>query len=378
MKIALYSPHLGTCGGGEKYLCRIAEFASNLGHNVDLITPEKNLDIKILEQKLNVRLEKVKIHKLKGFLLENILAKYIAIPFFVFKLSKKYDLFINQENNSIIPSRSKMSIYICQLPMRRANTSSFFKNILVAVLHVASNFSLKSYSKTVTYSFFNKRWIETWRKSQTIEVLYPPVDTKEFVPFYKDKVILSTGRFFIKGHNKKQRELIREFKDMFKRHSELRNWEFHLAGGVGGSSEDREYLEACKQEAKGYPIYFHIDATFSALKELYGRAKIFWHATGLGEECPTKMEHFGITTVEAMAAGCVPVVINKGGQPEIVRHGIDGFLWKETEELKGYTLELIKDEELWGKMSKESINRAQCFGQESFEKGLIQIMPAIY
>ena len=38
-------------------------------------------------------------------------------------------------------------------------------------------------------------------------------------------------------------------------------------------------------------------------------------------------EHFGITTVEAMAAGCVPVVIDKADQREIVRHVTDGYRW---------------------------------------------------
>ncbi len=58
------------------------------------------------------------------------------------------------------------------------------------------------------------------------------------------------------------------------------------------------------------------------------------------------MEHFGITTGEAMSAGCVPVVINKGGQPEIVRDGVDGFVWNDSRELKEITLKLITDEYL--------------------------------
>jgi hypothetical protein len=57
-----------------------------------------------------------------------------------------------------------------------------------------------------------------------------------------------------------------------------------------------------------------------------------WHATGYGfdaEQYPAKQEHFGMTTVEAMSAGAVPVVLNTGGQREIVTHGDDGFLWGE-------------------------------------------------
>jgi glycosyltransferase involved in cell wall biosynthesis len=83
-------------------------------------------------------------------------------------------------------------------------------------------------------------------------------------------------------------------------------------------------------------------------------AKIYWHATGFAEDettHPERMEHFGITTVEAMAAGCVPVVINKGGHPEIIQHGVNGFLWNTREELKQYTTVLIQDKALRGRMA---------------------------
>ena len=40
-----------------------------------------------------------------------------------------------------------------------------------------------------------------------------------------------------------------------------------------------------------------------------------------------------MTTVEAMAGGCVPVVIDRAGQKEIVRPGVDGFRWSTPAEL---------------------------------------------
>ena len=58
------------------------------------------------------------------------------------------------------------------------------------------------------------------------------------------------------------------------------------------------------------------NASNAQLKSLYQTAKIFWHAKGMDVDehlHPDLTEHFGMTTVEAMAGGCVPVVINKGG-----------------------------------------------------------------
>ena len=106
------------------------------------------------------------------------------------------------------------------------------------------------------------------------------------------------------------------------------------------------------------------------LKKLFEQAKIFWHAAGYGEseERPEMFEHFGIVTAEAMAAGCVPVVINKGGQSEIVRHGVSGFLWDTLDELKEYTSLLARDERLRTEMSEQARRRAQLFSREVFVK----------
>ena len=41
---------------------------------------------------------------------------------------------------------------------------------------------------------------------------------------------------------------------------------------------------------------------------------------------PSSSESFGLSALEAMACGCAVVASNIGGIPELVRHGIDGFL----------------------------------------------------
>jgi glycosyltransferase involved in cell wall biosynthesis len=67
-----------------------------------------------------------------------------------------------------------------------------------------------------------------------------------------------------------------------------------------------------------------------------------------------------------MAAGCVPVVINKGGQREIVEHGISGFLWNNLDELSRYTLTLIRDERGRERMSEAARERAKQFSNQRF------------
>ena len=40
-----------------------------------------------------------------------------------------------------------------------------------------------------------------------------------------------------------------------------------------------------------------------------------------------RVEHFGISVVEAMAAGAVPLAVGKGGVGEIITPGENGILW---------------------------------------------------
>ena len=78
-----------------------------------------------------------------------------------------------------------------------------------------------------------------------------------------------------------------------------------------------------------------------------------------------------------MAAGCVPVVINKGGQTEIVEHGVSGFLWESLDELRDYTTRLIRDDNLRAKMSDAARTRAQLFSRETFVANFIaRLLPA--
>ena len=145
-------------------------------------------------------------------------------------------------------------------------------------------------------------------------------------------------------------------------------------------SEDpraQEHLKLCVKEATGYPVKFHINASFQTLKELYGFSKILIHATGMAKnelESPELMEHFGIAPVEAMSGGCVPIAISKGGLLEIIQDGVNGFLWSSEQELKQKLLIAITNEELWLKLSNKAIERSHQFSVQKFQERLKQVL----
>jgi glycosyltransferase involved in cell wall biosynthesis len=184
----------------------------------------------------------------------------------------------------------------------------------------------------------------------------------------KAPVILSVGRFFLPGtgHNKKQLEMVTAFRDLVARGG-AEGWEYHLVGGC--SAEHRPYLDEIRAASDGLPVVLHPDASGAELRDLYGRASIFWHAAGLGEDPerhPDRYEHFGITTVEAMSAGAVPVVIDAAGQVEIVEHGASGYRFAGLDDLVTQTQRLIADPDWRATLSVAAERRAHDFDADTF------------
>jgi glycosyltransferase involved in cell wall biosynthesis len=232
---------------------------------------------------------------------------------------------------------------------------------------------INSYKSIITISNFCNKWISNYWGLDS-KVLYPSVKTDDFNSKVKKKnKIINVGRFFVTGHNKKQFEQIEVFKNLIDANN-IKNWELHFIGSVHSGLNHQEYFDKCKKIAEGYPIFFHIDIPFSDLKLHLSNSKIYWHATGLDvneNASPILLEHFGITTVEAMASGCVPIVIDKGGQSEIVTKEA-GLKWETREDWKKQTLRIIKDDKLRQKMSRAAIKRSKYFSKENFHKRFIK------
>jgi glycosyltransferase involved in cell wall biosynthesis len=234
--------------------------------------------------------------------------------------------------------------------------------------------ALRTYSTLLAISRFTQTWIQTYW-SCTSELLYPPVDVAAFQPGAKQPIILTVGRIFAGGHNKKHLPMISAFKQMID--DGLRGWEFHIAGSVGQDAVDYDYFRQVQAAAQGYPIVVHRNIEQTELRALYAAAKIYWHASGYGENeqrDPIKFEHFGITTVEAMAAGAVPIVIGKAGQREIVEPDRSGLQWQTLAELIAQTRAVIADEALWQRLSVGAQERSRAFGADAFNRRVAELM----
>jgi glycosyltransferase involved in cell wall biosynthesis len=232
--------------------------------------------------------------------------------------------------------------------------------------------AVATYCLRTSISEYARSWTRRrWRIDST--VIYPPNDGS-FQPGEKRNLILSVGRF--SSHrlitlSKRQLEMMRAFVEL------NQPWEYASVGALGNRADDHEFfaqVQALASQAHT-PAQVLANAPRETVRELYGSARIFWHAAGYADDdqqYPELMEHYGISTVDAMSAGAVPVVINKGAQPELVEHGVSGFLWNTLDELKGYTLDLMRDESLRARMAAAAQERARKFSRAEFVRAFFK------
>ena len=231
---------------------------------------------------------------------------------------------------------------------------------------------LDSYDALVSNAAFTQGWVQRmWGRDSV--VLHPPVALRQ--PGDKRQVVLGVGRFFPtgKGHSKKQRELVRAFRRL-----DRPGWSLHLVGGC--ADDGREYLEQVRAEAGDADVVLHPNASGAQLAALYAQASLFWHAAGMGEDAekdPDRLEHFGISTVEAMSAGAVPVVFRGGGLVETVRDGVDGVHVDDEEGFVTATRALVDDAERLRAMGAAAQERAREFGLEAFDARLHALLDSL-
>jgi glycosyltransferase involved in cell wall biosynthesis len=218
------------------------------------------------------------------------------------------------------------------------------------------------------------------RWSSESEIHYPAVGLRDWnVSHPKQKIILSVGRFFSEdyGHSKRQLQLVTAFKSLVDQG--MSGWRLVLVGGC--DAQNRDYALNVKRAAVGLPIDVILNADHETLDEQFKRASIYWHATGLGMDLdahPEKAEHFGIAPVEAMSAGCIPILFDNGGTAELIEDGISGFAFQNLKELVDKTSFLIgADSEEIDVLRSAAVQRAQRFSKQRFDQELDQIMASI-
>jgi glycosyltransferase involved in cell wall biosynthesis len=248
------------------------------------------------------------------------------------QLKKKYDLIINTHGDMFPFSQKDFSkdnaITYCHFPLAkylidveneeyaRLIYGQRFSDIVEYKkhLHSARNayIDMIRNSTVLTNSEYSSRAIY---KTFTIDssVLSPPVDVDLFrkaVLFSsmnkKDDTILVISRF----HPSKKIENAIRLAELLKHKGIGRSMKIvgNLSPNmIGYYSYLRQMVQ--DQDLSDY-VTFHVNVSFNKLLSLMSESKVYFH--------PLPGEPFGISTVEAMSAGLIPVVPDLGGHTEFV------------------------------------------------------------
>ena len=234
--------------------------------------------------------------------------------------------------------------------------------------NVSKTYDLMIKNTTVlTNSNFSKRAIEQ-RYGPTVKpaVIYPPVDVERFCKIAlrsggRENMILVISRF---SPDKQLENTIEIGKILI---NELKiDAKIILVGNI--ATEDHQYLEELKRLIGEYNLdnnfTVKVGISFEHLLELMRKSKVYLH--------PLAGEPFGISIVEAMSAGLIPVVPDEGGYTEFVPEYYQFHTHQQAADIIGKIL-IASDNNMQAERTQlsESVSK---FSTESYKAGLRKVI----
>jgi glycosyltransferase involved in cell wall biosynthesis len=370
-KIGIYSPWFDKySGGGEKVAAFFAQYFENYFPEAEVhILCDNFLNNKILKlpdlDQINLKFN-TNLISTKIIWMENNYNYFFVKKYYdnFLHFTEKYDLLLNCHMN-LNPSAAALNLHYIHFPMENhiAGSSIFHK------------LYLESYQLFMANSNFTKKWTNTYNnKIKNIHVVYPPVSIKKY-DFNQEKrfIILTCGRFTYEKSYKFLIECFKKYQNEY-----FNDFEFYIVGSL--NPKKKSYFDSLVEFSKGYKIKFITNMDYNNLMETFKFSMFYWHSMGVlvdADVNPLGVEHFGISLIEAMSSGCVPIVINKGGPAEIVTEDVNGCKWLTMDELAQKTFQLINDPEKYKKLQLNAVESSQQYCVDNFYKNFDSILKPI-
>ncbi len=195
-----------------------------------------------------------------------------------------------------------------------------------------------------------------------LPVVYPPVAVRRLwsAQTKARRGIVTWGRF---SPLKRQLDVVRVAADL---HDTGFHEPFYL---MGGTETFPDYYQSVVDAIKSSGLSNVMamgNRPFSEVVQVLQSSALYVH-TGVNEP-------FGITTAEAMAAGCVPLAHDSGGQREIVP--FENLRWRQLTELSEKIRRLVQhpeERDTWQARCQEHVLK---FDEERFQEALLAFLPA--
>lgn len=347
MKTALFHDYFSAIGGGEKTVVAMANALS-----ADIITTDPlclscigwSGQVKTIGKLINLPLLKQSSASL-GFMRCDLSDEY---DYFVYSGNWAHIAAKNHENN-VWYCHSPPRILYDQFPRYYQMMHPMLKGVFAAWadLHRKLDKSSVQHLDTIVTNSKNVQSRINQYYNRNSEVIYPPVDCKEFSCREYGDFWLSVNRLY----SEKRIELQI---DAFKM---LPDESLYIVGGYARNDYASLYARHLIRN-KPSNVTFLGEIQDEKLLKLYAHCK--------GVICTALDEDFGIVPLEAMASGKPVVAVNEGGYLETVQHGITGLLTRSSVSELTQAIEEISErpEEFYN----ACVNRAQDFDLRIFTK----------
>jgi glycosyltransferase involved in cell wall biosynthesis len=312
-KIGVFCPTLNVYGGGEFVAIAIANTLAQNNHNVVLISSDKinptaikNYFGETLHPKIQTLKQPTNFNPrgLGGFY-QTIIHSYIA--------KNKCSTLIDAFSNCVYPWTQISYIHFPYLNRYAFSTTFPYLNRprinqAGTLPHLILEKNLIDYDKRLILANSHYTAAEIQRYShKTAEVLYPPFPST-IAELGKDATKKTDENLVVTVSRLDSNKLLERIPKIAAQTS--KDIKFAVIGRLC-SQPTLTYLEGLvKKSHLEDRVKFYPNASARQKTELLKRAKIYLHTM--------EGEHFGISIVEAMAFGCVPIVHDSGGMREFV------------------------------------------------------------
>lgn len=369
-------PSLNRGGGAEKVCLTVLKALSQEDHKVRLATIDKT-DWSFLEDRFGALCRPFE----ESYLMRNMPINSIYsqgmftlscfLPVLFRLRQSNNDLTVNTYGD-LVNSFADIC-YINALPtslMNRFPQSQFPGSFPWRLIFETYGFSLNVVDKffrssiLLTNSGFTQKVVSKYLNRDSI-VVYPPVDVQRFKSAQsktsRDDLVVTASRLRPGKHL--------EFVPMIAKL--VKNVHFAIFGLADRASEKTVTCLAREIERLqvGNRVDLLLNQSFRRLMDALSSAKVFLHTQ------PT--EAFGISIVEAMASGCVPVVPRAGGPWSDIldsREGEYGFSYGSISEAAEKISLLMQNGSLRKQISSRARRRAASFDNHVFEKKIAMLV----
>ncbi len=239
------------------------------------------------------------------------------------------------------------------------------------IIRTAQLFVIRRAEKIVVPSEYLKKIVESWgvQKSKIVTiyngVAVPDVGNRDVLRGllnFNDTYIISVGRLVPwKGFD----ALIRVFSRLVKREKKLRLM-------IVGDGPEKSRLEKTVSDLKlGERVIFSGKLEHDVLLRYIKAADVF--------VLNTSYEGLSHLVLEAMSLGVPVVTTNVGGNPEVIRDNIDGYLVEPNDQsaLQSRITTLLESESVRGRIVGAAHVRMSAFTDEATIEGNVRVLKAI-